>query len=185
MNEVLGTCDPKAEESARRPYDLGVNQVGRSGRVAGQRTVRVAAGVDLPYPTPTSAAATAVGKANRRSDTRPEVALRSELHRRGLRFRKDLLIRTPGHKVRVDICFTRARIAAFVDGCFWHVCPVHHQSPKQNTLYWGPKLLANVDRDRRNETALALDGWIVIRLWEHEPVAVAADRIQQALSASQ
>lgn len=143
------------------------------------RVVRVAKGLDVPYPSPTSAAASAVGRGNRRRNTKPEVRLRSELHRRGLRFRKDLLVRVDGAKARVDICFTRARIAVFVDGCFWHVCPVHHQSPRSNTEYWGPKLQANVDRDRWVDAAFSADGWSVLRCWEHEEINVAADRIEK------
>ena len=148
---------------------------------ASSRTVRVARGVDVPYPEPSSVAASAIGKANRRRDTRAEVLLRSTLHRQGMRFRKDLLVRYPDGRARVDICFTRARLAVFVDGCFWHVCPVHHHAPKRNTAYWGPKLQANVARDRRNDTALTADGWQVLRIWEHEDVDAAVARVVDAL----
>jgi DNA mismatch endonuclease (patch repair protein) len=143
-----------------------------------RRTVRIAPGVDVPYPEPSSAAATKIGVANRRRDTKPEVQLRSELHRRGLRFRKDLLVRTPDAKARVDICFTRARVAVFVDGCFWHSCPDHQHLPKRNTDYWVPKLAANVDRDRRVDQALRAAGWSIVRVWEHEDRHSAADRIE-------
>lgn len=146
-----------------------------------RRLVRVARGVDVPYPEPTSKAATAIGKGNRRRDTKPEVALRSTLHQRGLRFRKDFLVRYPGSRVRVDICFTKARIAVFVDGCFWHVCPEHHHPPGRNQDYWSPKLGANVARDRRNDMGLTADGWLVLRVWEHEDVAAAADRVEAAV----
>ena len=138
----------------------------------------MAAGVDVPYPSPTSAAATTVGRGNRRRDTKPEVALRSALHKRGLRFRKDHLVRLDGGRVRVDICFTRARIAVFVDGCFWHVCPVHHVPPRRNVDYWAPKLRANVERDRRNDAALRSGGWDVVRVWEHEETEAAAARVE-------
>ena len=142
-------------------------------------TVRIAAGVDVPYPEPGSAAATKIGIANRRRDTKPEVELRSELHRRGLRFRKDFLVRTPEAKARVDICFPRARTAIFVDGCFWHGCHEHQHVPKRNTAYWVPKLAANVERDRRVDRALRAAGWSVLRVWEHEDVESAADRIER------
>src|SRR5215203_6032033 len=75
-----------------------------------------------------------------RRDTGPELALRRELHRRGLRFRKDYK-RIPG---RPDIAFTRARLAVFVDGCFWHRCPLHATQPKNNASWWSAKLDANV-----------------------------------------
>ena len=78
-------------------------------------------------------------QANRRRDTGPERALRSELHRRGLRFRVDHPVRTGGHTVRPDIVFSRARVAVYVDGCFWHSCPLHATLPKSNAAYWTPK----------------------------------------------
>jgi DNA mismatch endonuclease, patch repair protein len=145
------------------------------------RTVRISAGHDVPYPVPSSEAATVMGLANRRRDTKPELQLRSELHRRGLRFRKDFLVRAPDAKARVDICFTRARIAVFVDGCFWHVCPIHHSAPKKNVDYWGPKFAANIERDRRVDRGFQADGWTVIRCWEHEDPSCAADRIEDVL----
>lgn len=146
------------------------------------RVVRVAAGLDAPYPEPSSANATAIGKANRRCDTKPERMLRSELHRRGLSFRKDHLVRVVGARSRVDICFTRAKVAVFVDGCFWHACPIHHNPPRRNSEYWGPKFAANVARDRRVDAALKADGWKVLRVWEHEEPCLAADRVQGELT---
>ncbi len=73
---------------------------------------------------------------------------------------------------------TRARVAVFVDGCFWHGCPDHQQVPKCNTDYWIPKLAANVDRDRRVDRAFRGAGWSVMRIWEHEDPRSAADRIE-------
>ncbi|MGE3358642.1 MAG: very short patch repair endonuclease [Acidimicrobiia bacterium] len=144
----------------------------------------VAKGVQVPYPEPTSEAATIIGKANRRSGTKPERLVRSELHRRGRRFRKDHLVRTPEVWVRVDVCFTRARVAVFVHGCFWHCCPEHGRIPKVNQAYWGPKLAANRARDERVERALRASGWVVLRIWEHEPIAAAADRVELALASA-
>lgn len=120
---------------------------------------------------------------NPRRDTAPEVALRSALHRRGRRFRKDLPLRVPGRVVRPDITFPRARLAVFVDGCFWHSCPVHGSQPRANTDYWRPKLARNVARDRAVDAALTAAGWRVLRAWEHEPPAVIADRVEAALRA--
>lgn len=138
------------------------------------------------YPQPSSAAATAVMKGNRKRDTGPEVALRSVLHRAGLRFRCDYSIRVPSRRpVRVDIAFTRARLAVFVDGCFWHSCPEHSNLPRANRSYWEPKLARNVQRDAETGTALAALGWRIIRVWEHEHPNEAAERVRQALAASQ
>ena len=119
---------------------------------------------------------------NPRRDTAPEVAVRSELHRRGLRFRKDLPLRVPHRVVRPDVVFTRARLAVFVDGCFWHACPIHGTQPSRNRAYWGPKLARNVERDRKVDAALDAAGWRVLRAWEHEDPDEVADRVHAALS---
>jgi DNA mismatch endonuclease, patch repair protein len=125
-----------------------------------------------------SPAVSAAMRGNRRADTRPEVAVRGELHRRGLRFRKDHLLSLPGARgVRVDIAFTRARVAVFIDGCFWHGCPDHGREPRRNTSYWGPKLARNRARDRLVTERLTEDGWRVIRIWEHTPPVDAADLV--------
>lgn len=150
----------------------GMNQAVRH-----QRTLKIGGGVEVPYPEPSSTAASNVGRGNRRTDTKPERTLRSSLHRLGLRFRKDHRVATGLGTVRVDICFTRAKVAVFVDGCFWHGCPVHSRPPKSNQTYWGPKLAANAARDRRNDQWLSSTGWSVIRVWEHEDVRDAVDRV--------
>lgn len=130
------------------------------------------------YPHPSSPQATAVMKGNRKRDTRPEMALRSALHRVGFRFRRDYPIRLEGRRtVRVDIAFTKARVAVFVDGCFWHSCPEHGNRPKVNDGYWGPKLARNVQRDREHDEALRSIGWRSIRVWEHEDVDQATERV--------
>jgi DNA mismatch endonuclease (patch repair protein) len=139
----------------------------------------------LPYPNPTSAEVSARMRRNPRRDTQPEIALRSELHRRGLRFRKDMPLRVPGRVVRPDVVFTRARLAVFVDGCFWHACPVHGNQPRVNTEYWQPKLARNVARDRAVDSALQEAGWRVVRAWEHEPSATVADRVVESLRVSE
>ena len=129
-----------------------------------------------PYPFPTSAGVTANMKANRRTDTKPELALRAALHALGYRYRKDFRLDLPARRVRPDIAFTRRKVAVFVDGCFWHACPDHGGRPKTNEWYWSPKLARNVARDQAADTALAQAGWTVVRLWEHVPLddAVAA-----------
>lgn len=123
-------------------------------------------------------------KHNRKTGSAPERRVRSELHSRGRRFRKNLAIRTDERLIRPDVVFTRARLAVFVDGCFWHCCPKHGTQPESNTGYWGPKLARNVERDREVNDALARAGWIVIRGWEHEPASSLADRIEEALDAA-
>jgi DNA mismatch endonuclease (patch repair protein) len=87
----------------------------------------------------------------------------------------------PDLRTTVDIVFGSARIAVFVDGCFWHRCPVHSTAPKSNAEWWDKKLSANVARDRRMEAALKERGWTVIRVWEHEDPDEAAHRISDAV----
>lgn len=119
-------------------------------------------------------------------DTSPELALRSILHARGLRFRKRLTIRLGGRRwTQPDVVFTRQRIAVYVDGCFWHRCPVHGTRPKGNAAYWSPKLDRSVARDRDTDARLAALGWTVVRAWEHEEPDAVAERVVAALSASQ
>ena len=115
-------------------------------------------------------------RGNRGTDTTPERILRSALHRKGLRFWKN---RRPVAEVacRADIVFVRARVAVFVDGCFWHRCPRHGVRPRVNSDYWDAKIANNVLRDRRNDDALRERGWCVVRVWEHEPPDTAANRV--------
>lgn len=111
----------------------------------------------------------------RTSGTAPELALRRELHRRGLRFRVNVRD-MPG---RPDVVLSRARIAVFVDGCFWHGCPKHAVPPKANAAWWKAKLDGNRTRDRRTNTSLTDTGWLVIRAWEHESPAAVAEQIDR------
>jgi DNA mismatch endonuclease (patch repair protein) len=143
------------------------------------RQIKIGSGRTAPYPEPTSAAASAIAKGNRRTDTKPEVALRSELHRRGLRFRKEFPVCTAERVVRVDIAFPRRLTAVFVDGCFWHGCPQHQRVPISNPEYWVPKLEANVERDERTNHLLNEAGWTVLRFWEHEDPEEAASNIER------
>lgn len=133
----------------------------------------------LPYPHPTSEIASRIMRANRKVGTQPEIRLRSALHRKGLRFRKDFVIEADGLRVRPDVTFPRRRVAVFLDGCFWHSCPAHGSVPGSNAGYWTPKLRRNVERDTRVDAALMSAGWNVIRIWEHElrgnPDAVACE----------
>lgn len=133
------------------------------------------------YPTPSSPAVTAAMKGNRRANTRPENRLRSALHAAGYRFRKDYPLIASGRKCRPDIVFTRRRITVFVDGCFWHSCPVHGHQPRVNEGYWRKKLLRNAERDVADSQALREGGWEVLRIWEHTPIEEAVSVVIAAL----
>ena len=122
-------------------------------------------------------------RANRRKDTKPELALRRALHSRGYRYRKDYrLDLAGGTRVRPDIAFTARKVAVFVDGCFWHGCPQHGSRPAVNVWYWEPKLRRNTERDRAADAALAEAGWAVVRVWEHESLEAAVASVVAALS---
>lgn len=117
---------------------------------------------------------------NRARDTKPELSIRSEVHRRGLRYRVAM---QPLETIRrsADLVFTRARVAVFVDGCFWHACPQHFVMPSTNREYWSAKIATNERRDRETDRMLAEAGWMVLRIWEHEVAIEAATRIQETV----
>lgn len=119
----------------------------------------------------------------RTRDTDAELAIRRRLHARGFRYRVDYAV-VPGLRRRADIAFTRARVAVFIDGCFWHGCPEHRTYPKANREWWGAKLAGNVDRDRQTDQRLREAGWRVVRIWEHEDPAVAVKRVLTALKSA-
>jgi DNA mismatch endonuclease (patch repair protein) len=108
------------------------------------------------------------------------MSLRRELHRRGLRYRVDRQV-LPGLPRRADIVFSSARTAVFVDGCFWHSCPEHRTSARANGAWWSEKLATNVARDRDTDRRLEEAGWTILRIWEHEDSATAADRVEIAI----
>lgn len=111
-----------------------------------------------------------------RRDTSVELEIRRRLHALGYRYRVDHRLE-PSLRSRGDIVFTRRRVVVFVDGCFWHGCPYHATTPKNNAEWWQEKLAANVARDERNRRALEALGWTVIRVWEHEETDSALSRI--------
>lgn len=114
----------------------------------------------------------------RTRDTEPELLLRRELHQRGLRYRVDSPL--PGiPRRRADILFTRARVAVFVDGCFWHGCPEHKAAPTINGAWWAAKLARNIERDQETSARLTSLGWTVLRVWEHEDMERAATDIER------
>lgn len=109
-----------------------------------------------------------------RESSTPEVLLRRALHALGLRFRLHDR-RLPGTP---DIVFPRARLAVFVDGCFWHACPEHGTLPRNNREWWAAKLAATTERDRRKDAALGEIGWQPVHVWEHTDVTAAAEEIR-------
>ena len=116
----------------------------------------------------------------RTRDTQPEMLLRRELHRRGLRYRVDAAL--PGMpRRRADVLFTRAKVAVFVDGCFWHGCPKHKTAPATNKAWWAAKLARNIERDRETCDHLNSLGWTVLRIWEHENMTHAATDIERTV----
>jgi DNA mismatch endonuclease (patch repair protein) len=116
-------------------------------------------------------------QANRSRDTKPEMAVRRQLHKRGLRYRVGIAP-IPDVRRRADIVFTRARVAIFIDGCFWHGCPEHGRKFfNHNADYWPTKIASNVARDRDTSARLREAGWTVLRFWEHEQ----ADVVTQAI----
>jgi DNA mismatch endonuclease (patch repair protein) len=119
-------------------------------------------------------------KATPQRDTLAELAIRSELHHLGLRFRLQRCV-IPNSRRRVDIAFPRQRVAIFIDGCFWHGCPEHGTWPKANADWWRQKIQRNKERDADSGRRLAAEGWHVIRIWEHENPSVAASRIAEAV----
>lgn len=130
----------------------------------------------------TNSHARATMVANRSKHTAPELAVRSILHRKGLRY--TVCVRPePSVRRTADIVFTRRRIAVFIDGCYWHGCPTHFVMPKSNVEYWKAKIQTNRARDAQTTTALTSAGWIVLRFWEHDDPGDVANAIEAAVRA--
>ena len=117
-------------------------------------------------------------------DTAPEKALRSALHRIGLRFRIDVKPLKELNR-RADIVFRSAMVAVFVDGCFWHGCPLHGTQAKANADFWREKIKRNRERDTDTTMRLEEAGWTVIRIWEHEDPDEAVEKIYKILKINQ
>lgn len=120
-------------------------------------------------------------QSNKGRDTKPELAVRRILHADGLRYRVNFRP-LPELRRTADIVFTRARIAVFIDGCFWHGCPEHYQRPASNREYWDPKVARNRERDAETDALLKAAGWTVVRVWEHESPQRAAELIESAVN---
>lgn len=117
--------------------------------------------------------------ATRGRDNSRELDLRSELHRRGLRFRIHRALIADNRRRTVDIVLPGSKIAIFLDGCFWHGCPIHGTAAKSNARWWREKIRDNRARDRDTNQRLRSLGWVVLRIWEHVPVDRAADAIER------
>jgi len=146
-----------------------------------RRTLSLGDGLRVRYPTPSSPAATAVMKGNRSNNSKPEVQLRSALHRNGLRFYKNYRVQLAKRVIQVDIAFPKRRLAVFVDGCFWHGCPDHGRIPKSNPDYWSAKIVRNMQRDLRVGAELRKAGWKVLRVWEHESISDTLHAVKRIL----
>jgi DNA mismatch endonuclease (patch repair protein) len=116
-----------------------------------------------------------------RRETGPELAIRRELHRRGLRY---FIHRRPIPSLRrsADILFPRVHVAVFVDGCFWHGCPEHGNTPSTNSWYWPQKIAANRRRDLDTDERLIEAGWLPMRIWEHDDVDHAVSLIAETVA---
>lgn len=112
------------------------------------------------------------------SGTAIELVLRRALWRMGLRYRVRSRVRG-----RPDLVFHAARVVLFVDGCFWHSCPIHCRMPRANQQYWREKLSGNAARDLATRDALSAEGWLVLRVWEHE-LADGVDDVAQRVAAA-
>ncbi|RDH77067.1 very short patch repair endonuclease [Mycolicibacterium moriokaense] len=121
-------------------------------------------------------------QSNRGRDTKPEVALRSAVHALGLRYRVGV---RPIKNLRrtADLVFTRAKVAVFLDGCFWHGCPQHHSVAATNAKFWADKVDGNRARDRDTDLRLREAGWESLRIWEHEDPSEAALRVRRVVVA--
>lgn len=127
-------------------------------------------------PIPSSEAALKRMQAAKPRDTAPEKALRSELHKKGLRYRVNSRPIKQLNR-RADIVFRSAKVAIFVDGCFWHGCPIHGTQAKANAVFWKNKIKQNQMRDKNTNERLKKAGWKVIRVWEHENPEKVATKI--------
>ncbi len=127
-----------------------------------------------PTPQPSSEAVRRVLSRTGRRDTAPELALRRELHRRGLRFLVDTSPSGTSRRRRADVVLRGSRVAVLVHGCFWHRCPVHCHAPKANAEWWQQKFTSIAVRDLDTEGQLLRAGWLPVVVWEHEDMPRAA-----------
>jgi len=150
-------------------------------RSSSSRVSQVADDSELPEGSwATSIATRKSMQGNRNRDTSPEIAVRSLVHRAGLRYR--VAARPlPGLRRTADLVFRPTKVSVFIDGCYWHMCPEHGHYPASNASYWTPKLQGNVRRDRETDEQLGEAGWLVMRFWEHQPSDAIADAVIAAV----
>lgn len=120
-------------------------------------------------------------RGNRRRDTQPELALRSQLRALRLGYRVDARP-LPDLRRTADVVFFGPKVAVFCDGCYWHGCPEHYRPARSNSEFWATKIATNRARDRDTDTRLKDAGWTIIRVWEHEDPRLAANRIAEAVT---
>ena len=151
---------------------------------SGARRARLRLSIRARAPRASTDLVRRVMQANTGRTTAPERHLRSLAHRLGLRFRVDCRP-DPSLRCDADLVFRRSKVCVFVDGCYWHGCPLHFAVPKQNSTWWAEKIADNRSRDARRTTELKNRGWMVIRFWEHDvrgnSAAAAAARIARAV----
>lgn len=130
----------------------------------------------MPESWASDAAVRAVMRANRGRDTKPELLVRRLVHAAGLRYRVNARPLSDS-RATADLLFTKAKVAVFIDGCFWHGCPDHHRPSTKNAQFWRDKIEDNKERDTRTTRTLAAAGWTVVRAWEHEDPNEVATRV--------
>ncbi|MFF8290349.1 very short patch repair endonuclease [Streptomyces sp. NPDC016309] len=119
-------------------------------------------------------------QAIRSRDTKPEQLIRRLVHAQGLRYRvaaKPL----PDLRRTADMVFRPAKVAVFIDGCYWHGCPEHYVPPRTNPGYWSDKVARNIARDRDTDRRLQEAGWLVLRFWEHMPAGECVTEITRVV----
>ncbi|MEH0555699.1 very short patch repair endonuclease [Streptomyces sp. B21-101] len=119
-------------------------------------------------------------QAIRSRDTKPEWLIRRLVHAKGLRYRVSARP-LPDLRRTADLVFRPAKVAVFIDGCYWHGCPEHYVPPRTNSGYWSEKVVRNVTRDRDTDQKLLEAGWLVLRFWEHESSVTCADKITEVV----
>ena len=134
-------------------------------------------------PLASSDAVVRVMRGNRGRDTGPEMRIRYAVHALGLRYRVGIRP-VPALRRTADLVFTRAKVAVFVDGCYWHGCPAHYRPSRLNADFWASKIAANRERDVETDARLVEAGWTVVRIWEHEDPDAGAQRVRAAVTAA-
>ncbi len=121
----------------------------------------------------------------RKTDTEPEILLRQALHAKGARFRLHRRL-APG--CTPDIVLPGRKVVVFVDGDYWHSCPVHRRRTPftgPNATLWADKMVRNQERDRRSTALAEQAGWTVVRIWEcvvRDNPGLAAQAVLEARS---